>query len=59
MDSISPCKFIRNDQVTIKDWSPRNSDESYGGWYSVIGGLTYSVNVIVAQLIDKVGIKNY
>ncbi|MCB0659610.1 MAG: transglycosylase domain-containing protein [Saprospiraceae bacterium] len=57
MDSISPCKFIRNDQVTIKDWSPRNSDESYGGWYSVIGGLTYSVNVIVAQLIDKVGIQ--
>lgn len=57
MDSISPCKFIRNDQVTIKDWSPRNSDESYGGWYSVIGGITYSTNVIAAQLIEKVGIQ--
>jgi penicillin-binding protein 1A len=56
-DSISPCNFIPNQQVTIKDWSPRNSDESYGGYYSVIGGLTYSANVIAAQLIDKVGIQ--
>ncbi|MBK9254862.1 MAG: transglycosylase domain-containing protein [Saprospiraceae bacterium] len=56
-DSITPCKFIRNDQVTIKDWTPRNSDESYGGWYSVIGGLVYSANVIAAQLIEKVGIQ--
>jgi len=57
IDSISPCAFIRNDKVTIKDWTPRNSDEKYGGWYSVVGGLTYSVNVIVAQLIEKVGIQ--
>ncbi len=56
-DSMSPCKFIRNSQVTIKDWTPKNSDDSYGGWYSLVGGLTYSVNVIAAQLIDKVGIQ--
>ncbi|MBK9734905.1 MAG: transglycosylase domain-containing protein [Saprospiraceae bacterium] len=57
MDSIGPCKFFKNKEITIEDWSPRNSDESYGGWYSVIGGLTYSTNVIAAQLIEKVGIQ--
>ena len=56
-DSVSPCKFIRNQMVTIKDWTPKNSDDSYGGWYSVIGGLTYSVNVVAAQLIEQVGIQ--
>ncbi len=56
-DSIKPCDYIKNEVVTIEDWSPRNSDESYGGWFSVIGGLTYSANVIVAQLIEKVGIQ--
>ncbi|MBK8517368.1 MAG: transglycosylase domain-containing protein [Saprospiraceae bacterium] len=56
-DSISPCKYFKNSEVTIQDWSPKNSDEKYGGWYSVIGGLTYSANVIAAQLIEKVGIQ--
>ena len=57
-DSIKPCQFFPNQLVTIKDWTPHNSDESYGGWYSVIGGLTYSVNVVSAQLIEKVGIQH-
>ncbi|MGB4959076.1 MAG: transglycosylase domain-containing protein [Saprospiraceae bacterium] len=56
-DSMSPCKYIRNAEVTIGDWSPKNSDNSYGGWYSLVGGLTYSSNVIAAQLIEKVGIQ--
>lgn len=56
-DSISPCKYLRNKEVTIVDWSPKNSDNEYGGWYSLTGGLTYSVNVIAAQLIEKVGIQ--
>jgi penicillin-binding protein 1A len=57
LDSLKPCQYFRNQQVTLVDWTPRNSDDSYGGWYSMIGGLTYSVNVIAAQLIDKVGIQ--
>jgi penicillin-binding protein 1A len=56
-DSIKPCQFFRNDEITIEDWTPKNSDNSYGGWYSMIGGLTYSANVIAAQLIEKVGIQ--
>ncbi|MBC7885696.1 MAG: hypothetical protein H7X99_09490, partial [Saprospiraceae bacterium] len=56
-DSIKPCQFFRNQEVTIEDWTPKNSDGIYGGWYSMIGGLTYSTNVIAAQLIEKVGIQ--
>jgi penicillin-binding protein 1A len=56
-DSIKPCKYLQNKEVTIEDWSPKNSDEDYGGWYSMVGGLAYSVNVIAAQLIEKVGIQ--
>ncbi|MCC6461888.1 MAG: transglycosylase domain-containing protein [Saprospiraceae bacterium] len=57
-DSIRPCSYIPNQIVKIVDWEPHNSDETYGGWYSVLGGLTYSVNVVAAQLIEKVGIEN-
>lgn len=57
-DTIKPCQFFPNELVTVKDWTPHNSDETYGGYYSVIGGLTYSVNVVAAQLIDKVGIQH-
>ncbi len=56
-DSIRPCTYLPNELVKIKDWEPHNSDETYGGWCSVVGGLTYSVNVIAAQLIEKVGIE--
>ncbi|MFN7326933.1 MAG: transglycosylase domain-containing protein [Chitinophagales bacterium] len=56
-DSVKPCSFLPNELVTLVDWTPHNADEVYGGWYSVIGGLTQSVNVIAAQLIEKAGIQ--
>ena len=56
-DSIKPCDYYRNEQITIEDWSPRNADYSYGGWASVLGGLTYSINSIAARLISIVGIQ--
>jgi penicillin-binding protein 1A len=56
-DSVKPCKYLQNKEVTIEDWSPKNSDAEFGGWYSMIGGLAYSVNVIAAQLIEIVGIQ--
>lgn len=57
MNGMTPCTFLQNKEVNIKDWAPGNSDGAYGGWYSVVGGLTYSTNVIAAQLIEKVGIQ--
>lgn len=56
-DSLRPCQYFNNIQKTYEDWTPRNSDNRYGGWYSMVGGLTYSVNTIAATLMDKVGIQ--
>jgi len=56
-DSISPCTYYRNRIKMIKDWEPHNSDESYGGWYTMSGALQRSVNVVAAQIIEQVGIQ--
>jgi penicillin-binding protein 1A len=56
-DSITPCSYFPNEIKMIVDWEPHNADETYGGWYSVAGALTRSVNVVTAQLIEKVGIQ--
>jgi penicillin-binding protein 1A len=56
-DSIKPCTYFPNQIKKIVDWEPHNADESYGGWYTLTGGLTKSVNVIAAQLIERVGIQ--
>ncbi len=57
IDSVKPCQYFPNDRVTIKDWSPENADGRYGGYYSMAGALKKSVNVVAAQLIEKVGIQ--
>lgn len=57
-NSFSPCSYLPNQQVKIVDWEPRNADGFYGGWYSLTAGLTNSVNVIAAQLIERVGIEH-
>ncbi|MEQ1743981.1 MAG: transglycosylase domain-containing protein [Saprospiraceae bacterium] len=56
-DTFTPCTYLPNELVKIVDWEPHNSDETYGGFYSVNGGLMNSVNVIAAQLIERVGIE--
>lgn len=56
-DSLRPCSYISNDRVQIQDWEPRNANESYGGYYSLAGALTNSVNVVAARLIEQVGIQ--
>jgi penicillin-binding protein 1A len=56
-EGVSPCDYFPNEIKKIVDWEPHNSDESYGGFYSMSGALTKSVNVVAAQLIEKVGIQ--
>lgn len=56
-DSVKPCTYFPNEIKKIVDWEPHNADETYGGWYTVTGALTRSVNVVTAQLIEKVGIQ--
>jgi penicillin-binding protein 1A len=54
---ISPCTYIPNEITKLAEWEPHNADEIYGGYYSLTGALTRSVNVVAAQLIDRVGIQ--
>jgi len=56
-DTINPCTYFPNQIKKILDWEPHNADETYGGWYSAAGALTRSVNVVTAQIIEKVGIQ--
>lgn len=56
-DSVKPCTYFHNIIRKIVDWEPHNADENYGGWYTMMGALTRSVNVVTAQLIEKVGIQ--
>ncbi len=62
---FSPCDTLPKSQFTIEagkhgnmnDWSPRNSDGSYDGMYTLKKALASSVNTITARLIDKTGPK--
>ncbi|MFN6945238.1 MAG: penicillin-binding protein 1A [Cytophagaceae bacterium] len=56
---LNPCEYIANRRIMFKayeDWSPRNSDGKYGGYYSMEGGLNKSVNTITANVIARTGI---
>ncbi|RXP45869.1 penicillin-binding protein [Lutibacter sp. HS1-25] len=59
---LSPCLKLPNIPYTIRkekydmpeDWTPKNSDSKYGGELTLKQALAGSVNVITANLIDKV-----
>lgn len=53
-----PCDFIANDSIVYEEydnWTPRNADGKYGGYYSMKGGLTHSVNTISVGLLMDIG----
>ncbi|CAM1361861.1 penicillin-binding protein 1A [Tenacibaculum xiamenense] len=59
---MSPCDKLPNTPYTIpkekygmpKDWTPKNSNNKYGGELTLKAALANSTNVVTAQLIDKV-----
>jgi len=59
---MSPCDKLPNTPYTIpqgkygipEDWSPKNSNDEYGGMLTLKDALAGSVNTISARLIDKV-----
>jgi len=56
---ISPCDYFPNDSVVYheyEDWTPRNANRSYGGYYSMRGALVHSVNTVSVDLMMQVGI---
>ncbi len=58
-NGLDPCSYLANDSVTYEeynDWTPRNSAGGYGGYYSMKGALTHSVNTISVKLLKETGI---
>jgi len=56
---ISPCDYFANDSVVYEDydeWTPRNADRNYGGYYSMKGALVHSVNTVSVDLLMRVSI---
>jgi penicillin-binding protein 1A len=56
---IKPCDFYENDSLVydqFDNWTPKNSDGGYGGFYSVKGALANSVNTISVKLLMEAGI---
>jgi penicillin-binding protein 1A len=56
---IGPCTYFPNDSVVYEEydnWTPRNADRTYGGYYSMKGGLIHSVNTVSVQLLMQTGI---
>jgi len=56
---ISPCDYFANDSVVYEefdDWTPRNADRIYGGYYSMKGALVHSVNTVSVDLMMRVSI---
>lgn len=55
-NGIDPTTYVENVRHTYSGgWSPSNSDGKYGGWYSLKGALSKSLNTVSAWLIDQVG----
>ncbi|MCK0145219.1 transglycosylase domain-containing protein [Arenibacter sp. F26102] len=53
-----PCNYYDNNLVTYskyEDWRPRNSNNKYGGSYSMYGALANSVNTVSVTLQLKTG----
>lgn len=58
-NGVDPCEYISNELVEYadyKNWTPRNANNEYEGFYSMQGGLTHSVNTISVKLILETGV---
>lgn len=63
---LSPCDKFPNTLYTIpkgkygipEDWTPKNSDDTYGGQLTLKEALAGSINTMSARLIDKVTPEN-
>lgn len=58
---VRPCDYISAAKTTytnMEGWAPENTEDNYGLKYSMAGGLTYSVNTVSVQILEKAGINN-
>lgn len=58
---MRPCDYQRSQLTTYaayNNWTPRNIDEEYGGYYSMQAALARSVNTIAVDVLFETGITN-
>ncbi|MDR2911618.1 MAG: transglycosylase domain-containing protein [Bacteroidales bacterium] len=58
-NGISPDKYFENRHKIYseyKDWSPRNSNNEYGGYYTMKGALAKSINTVSVDVLLEAGI---
>ena len=56
---IGPCVFFKNELVTYEDynyWTPKNASPEYGGFYSMEGAITHSINASSVDAMMQVGV---
>jgi penicillin-binding protein 1A len=60
-NGITPDKYYPNIYKTYteyNDWSPRNSHDEYGGYYTMKGALSKSLNTVSVEVLLDAGIEN-
>jgi len=58
---VAPDKYYPNVQKIYEEygnWSPRNSHDEYGGYYTMKGALTKSLNTVSVEVLLDAGIDN-
>lgn len=56
---LTPCEYYENSLVKYaeyNDWEPQNSDGAYGGFYSMEGALSHSVNTVTVDIALETGL---
>ncbi|MBK7607777.1 MAG: transglycosylase domain-containing protein [Saprospiraceae bacterium] len=59
-EGYPPCDYFSNDHIVYSqydNWEPQNSDNTYGGLYSMEGTLVHSVNCAAVDAIIQLGSK--
>lgn len=54
---FDPCRYLENDSITIhgiEDWTPENYDHTVGGKFTLVGALTFSMNIPTVNLFMSI-----
>jgi penicillin-binding protein 1A len=60
-NGVEPDKYYANEEVTYPeydDWTPHNAEDEYGGYYSLEGALSESINTVSVQVLLDAGMSN-
>ncbi|MGB0977227.1 MAG: penicillin-binding protein 1A [Prolixibacteraceae bacterium] len=58
---VDPGRYISNSQETYakyRNWTPRNAENHYEGYYSMQGALAHSVNTVAVKVMMETGVEN-